>query len=83
MSEETKVELATVEASAAPELTHDAFGIYKEPKTGEWVVVIIEYSPISGEAKMGKSIPTGGYREMAIDKFKIEAAQMLYADTNR
>lgn len=75
MSEEVKTEAAPV-----TELSHDALGIFKDPKTSEWVVAIIQYDPLTSEARMVKTIATGGYREMAIDKFKIEAANILFVD---
>lgn len=62
------------------ELTHDALGIFKDLKSGEWKLALIQYDPISGQAKLFKTIDTGGYREMAIDKFKIEAANILFVD---
>lgn len=59
-------------------LSHQAFGIYKSPKTGEWVVAVLDYDPIAGVVGSITEISTGGVRDMAIERFKIEAGHMLY-----
>lgn len=73
-------EEATDNPTLVTELPNDAYGIFKDGKTGEWKVAVIQYDGNTGECKLYKTIDTGGYREMAIDKFKIEVGRMLFGD---
>lgn len=61
-------------------MTHTALGVYKATN-GEWMVAVVGFNPITGSTEMQEPISTGGYRDMAIEKFKIEAGAMLYRDT--
>lgn len=58
-------------------LTEDAFGIYKDMKTSEWKVAHIKYNPATGETGKVEAIQTGGFRDMAIEQFRITVARRL------
>ncbi len=57
-------------------LTHVALGTYQNHRTGEWMVARVVFSPVTGEAKLDKSIGTSGLtRDYAIEEFKILAVR--------
>lgn len=78
-AEEEVVVQTSKQEAPAPVLTHKAFGIFKA-KNGEWTVSVIEYNPVSGEVGSVGTIGNDGFRDMAIERFKIEAGHMLYQD---
>lgn len=55
------------------ELTHQAFGIYKNADQPEWMVAVVKYNPDTGEAKVVERVNSGGGKDFAVEKFKIEA----------
>lgn len=59
----------------APIYTHDALGTWRDDSTGEWMVAVVRYNPITKQAAVVENIHSGGSKEFAIDKFKIQAVQ--------
>lgn len=59
------------------EIPHIAFGIFKDSKTGEWMLAKVSYDPETGNASIISRMQTGGYRQLANEKFKIEVARTL------
>lgn len=80
VAEEITTAAPAVTTTTEPEMKETALGVYKDLKTGEWKVALIAYDPVSGKAKMTRSVDTGGFRDMAIEKFKVEASYVLYKD---
>ena len=67
-------------ATPTPAFTDEAFGLYKDAKTGDWTIALIKYNPLTGDTQ--KVIPTkpDKYRPMAIERFKLLVSDMLYRD---
>lgn len=59
-----------------------ALGIHKDNKTSEWVVSELHYDPSTLEVDpVVKTYPTGGLRDMAIEKFKLRVVDSgLFGD---
>lgn len=50
-------------------------GIYKDDKSGEYVVVAIAYNPTTGEAKVSEELFRNPYRPEMIERFKIAISE--------
>lgn len=68
-----EVEVIQPEAKPEPVYTHEALGTFKDEKTGEWMVSVIKYNPVTKESAYSESIHSGGGKDFAIEKFKIAA----------
>lgn len=55
-----------------PDLTHTAVGIFKNDANPEWMVAVVKYNPDTGEAKVTERINSGGGKDFAVEKFKLE-----------
>ncbi len=55
-------------------LTHTALGLFNYPGKIAWNVAVIEFNPITKEAKFVREVVAGDGRDVAIERFKIMAA---------
>jgi len=56
-------------------LTHEAMGTFKNPDTGKWMVAVVKYNPLTGDAEVSETLPAGETRDFAIELFKLEAVK--------
>lgn len=56
------------------DLTYTAIGIFKNDANPEWMVAIVKYNPDTGEAKVTERLNSGGGKDFAVEKFKIEVS---------
>jgi hypothetical protein len=56
-------------------LTHLALGTYQDPVTREWMVVEIQYNPLTNKVGEIVKINGGPTKEFAVEKFKLTAVR--------
>lgn len=59
-------------AKKETELTHTAIGIFRNDANPEWMVAIVQFNPDTGEAKVTERVNSGGSKDFAVEKFKLE-----------
>ena len=67
-------ESLTTEQQELP-MTGRAVGTAIDPTTGNWVAVVLEFNPTTGQARVSRTLPAGSAKMEAAEKFKILAVE--------
>lgn len=74
---------APVEKNEEPEYTSLAFSMGKHPSNNGFALYIVEFNPVTGEARLKETRKTGESRAQSEDAFKVEVGHWFASQESR